>query len=66
MEERLSVGTDGRTLSYEFLLEDPEFLLEPVSGKAVWDYRPDLEPTAAACDLDSARRFLEPDDQGAR
>lgn len=62
MEERLSVGDDGKTLRYEFLLEDPEYLLEPVSGKAVWDYRPDLEPTAAECDLDSARRFLQPDD----
>lgn len=66
MEERLSLGEDGKTLNYEFLLEDPDFLLEPVSGKALWDYRPDLERTGAGCDLDAARRFLQPDDAGIR
>ena len=61
IEERLSLGSDGRTLNYEFVLEDPEYFRSPLTGSAVWDYRPDLEPTAGvACDLESARRFLTP------
>lgn len=60
IEERLSVGEGGKTLSYEFVLEDPDYLVEPVAGKAVWDYRPDLEPVAVECDLEAARRFLRP------
>lgn len=60
IEERLSPGADGKTLRYAFVLEDPDYLLAPVTGTAVWDYRPDLEPTAAECDLEAARRFLEP------
>ena len=60
IEESLSLAEDGKTLSYEFVLEDPEYLREPLTGRAVWDYRPDLEPTAVACDLEAARRFLEP------
>lgn len=60
IEERLSLGEDGKTLNYEFVLEDPDYLLEPVAGKAIWDYRPDLEPVAIECDLEAARRFLQP------
>ena len=56
--ERLFLNEDGRALTYEFKLEDPDYLLEPVTGKAIWDYRPDLEPSGLPCSLDSARRPL--------
>jgi hypothetical protein len=62
IEERLSLGDDGKTLNYEFMLEDPENLLAPVAGGGVWDYRPDLKPSTVECYLDAARRDLEPVD----
>jgi Family of unknown function (DUF6152) len=58
IEERLRPGEDGKTLAYSFRLEDPDFLTEPLLGTAVSDYRPDLEATDAACDLEAAQRFL--------
>jgi hypothetical protein len=59
IEETLTLGRDGKTLEYSFLLEDPEYLVEPIVGTGVWDYRPDLEPSGADCDLEAARRVLE-------
>jgi len=60
IEERLSLGADGITLSYEYRLEDPEYLTEPVTGGGIWDYRPELQPSSLECDLNSARRDLQP------
>ena len=49
---------DGTGLSYSFVLEDPEYLAETVSGETRWDYRPDLQPDDIGCDLESAGRYL--------
>ena len=57
--ERLSLSADGKRISYAFMLEDPEYLTEPVTGNGTWDYRPDLEPQPAECDPEVARRFLD-------
>jgi hypothetical protein len=56
--ERLSLTADRRSLTYEFTLDDPEYLLEPVTGNASWDFRPDLKPSGLPCNLDAARRPL--------
>ena len=56
--ERFSLGADGRHMDYEFTVEDPEYLAEPVRFSTELEYRPDLEPTRLACDLDVARRYL--------
>ncbi|MEE9570883.1 MAG: hypothetical protein V3W02_04190, partial [Gammaproteobacteria bacterium] len=56
--ERFTVAADGTGLSYSFVLEDPEYLAETVSGDSRWDYRPDLEPDDVACDIESAGRYL--------
>ncbi len=56
--ERFTVAADGTGLSYSFVLDDPEYLAETVSGDSRWDYRPDLEPDDVACDLESAGRYL--------
>ena len=60
IEERLSLGDDGKTLNYEFTLEDPEYLQGVASDSYIWDYRPDLQPSTVECFLDAARRDLEP------
>ena len=56
--ERFTLNADGRHLDYEVFLEDPEYLVEPVTYSSQWEYRPELEPTGLACDLDVAQRYL--------
>lgn len=48
--ERYTLSGDGRRLTVDFALEDPEFLAEPFSGSIDWSYRPDLEFFQFACD----------------
>lgn len=57
--ERFGLAPNGRTLQYTFSLDDPEYLTRTVEGSATWAYRPDVEFTPLACDLENARRFLE-------
>jgi hypothetical protein len=56
--ERFELDPDGRSLTYRFELEDPEYLTAPVTGEAEWDYRPDLQPSPEQCAVEYARRFL--------
>jgi hypothetical protein len=55
--ERFSLAEDGRHMNYEFVLEDPDYLAEPLTYRSQLEYRPDLEPTNLACDLETARRY---------
>jgi hypothetical protein len=57
--ERLTRNADGTRIAYHFEVSDPEFLAAPITGDAVWAYRPDLELAQATCDLEAARRFAE-------
>jgi hypothetical protein len=59
--ERFALSADRKHLDYSIVLEDPEYLVEPVSYSSQWEYRPELEPTGLACELDVARRFLTED-----
>lgn len=56
--ERIGLSNDGKRVEYAFVLEDPEFLAEPVRGEGVWDFRPDLVALPNQCDPEIARRFL--------
>jgi hypothetical protein len=56
--ERLTLDADRATLTYEFTVEDPLSLREPVTRSLQWTYRPDLEPTNQQCDAEIATRFL--------
>ncbi len=58
--ERLTLSSDGTSIDYDYVLEDPEYLKSPVSGHSQWAHRPDLQPSESACDIEAARRFLEP------
>ena len=57
--ERISLNADGLSASYTFTLTDPEYLAQAVSISYQWNYRPDVSISSEACDLVSARRFLE-------
>jgi hypothetical protein len=59
MVERLTLAEDRRYLDYKITVEDPEWLTAPIEAASTWEYRPDLEPSGAECDLESARRYLE-------
>ncbi len=56
--ERFSLAGDGRHMNYEVVVEDPDYLAEPVIYTAQLEYQPDLEPTRLACDMETARRYL--------
>jgi hypothetical protein len=56
--EKLTLTHDRRHLDYEFTIDVPAYLVEPATFRATWDYRPDLEPSGAACDPEAARRSL--------
>lgn len=56
--ERLGLTEDRRRLRYEFWVEDPEFLAEPVSFSMVWDHRPDLMLSTEPCDPEVSDRYL--------
>ena len=64
LTERLTLGADSGTLTYEFTVEDRLSLTAPVSRNMQWTYRPDLEPTGQQCDAEIATRFLR--EQSAR
>ncbi len=56
--ERFSLADGGAGMRYEVLVEDPEYIAEPIRFSTTLEYRPDLEPTGLACDVDVARRYL--------
>ena len=58
LTERFELAADGTGIDYSYVMEDPDYLAEPVSGASRWDYRPDLDPDPLPCDLESARRYL--------
>jgi hypothetical protein len=57
--ERLTLAADGLQLRYELTLEDPEYLAAPATYTAMWDHRPDLEPSGMACDPQIAERYRQ-------
>lgn len=58
VEERYRLGDDGMTIELEFMLEDPEYLAEPMVHHRVLKYSPHLEMFPGNCDPESTRRFL--------
>ena len=55
--ERFRLSDDGTQMSYEGVLESPEYLAEPVTWSFVFNNRPELRHSERGCDLESARRF---------
>ncbi len=56
--ERLTLTADRARLDYEFTVEDPFSLTEPVTYRMQWVHRPDLQPSGEACDETIATRFM--------
>ena len=41
----------------DWVIDDPEYMLEPMTGGIVWDYAPDRELMPFGCNPDNARLY---------
>lgn len=55
--ERFTLAADRKHIDYEAIIEDTEYLAEPVTHRSRWDYRPEQEPSNVPCDTEAAGRF---------
>ena len=55
--ERFELSEEGTEISIEFIVEDPEYLAEPMIGGIVWDHAPDREFVPFSCDPEVAQRY---------
>lgn len=56
--ERFTLAADGKSLSYEFVWRDPQYLADALTGTAELTYSPGLAPLGIACDRESATRYF--------
>ena len=56
--ERYRLNENGRRTLVDFVLEDPEYLTEPLIHSRELIYAPQMEISRFDCDLEAARRFL--------
>jgi len=56
--ERYTLGEDGRTLTLEFAMTDPEYLTETVVDDQRYNLNPGYELQEYLCDPETARRHL--------
>ena len=57
--ERFALAADRQSLIYSFVLSDPVYLVEPVTGEMRWLYRPNVGFELIPCDPEATRSFLE-------
>jgi hypothetical protein len=55
--ERYEMTEDGTRLKVDYVIEDPEYMAEPLTGGIVWDYAPDREMMPFECNLENARLY---------
>jgi len=56
--ERYRLSDDGTQIFVEFMLEDPEYILEPLTHSREMLYRPGADMSPFNCDLEATRRFV--------
>jgi len=55
--ERYQLSQDGTRLLINFVLEDPDYLAEPLTVSTEWDFAPTLQLLRFGCTPEQARRF---------
>jgi len=55
--ERYQLSEDGTQLQIDYVIEDPEYLVDPMTGSMAWSYAPNREPMPFGCDPENARLF---------
>jgi hypothetical protein len=58
--ETYRLADDGRIIELTFMLEDPEYLAEPMTHARNLKYSPHLEMFVGGCDEQATSRFVEP------
>ena len=56
--ERYRLSDDGTRIFVEFVLEDPEYILEPLTHSRELLYRPEADMSPFDCDMESTQRFV--------
>ena len=56
--ERYRLSDDGTRIFVEFMLEDSEYILEPLTYSREMLYRPEADMSPFNCDLEATRRFV--------
>jgi hypothetical protein len=56
--ERYQLSEDGARLLISVVLEDPDYLAEPLTFSTEWEFAPTLQLMRFACEPTQARRFL--------
>jgi len=59
--ERYTLSDDGTTVRLDYVIEDPEYLTEPVTGTINWRHAPHLALLPYNCDPAVSRRFVAED-----
>jgi hypothetical protein len=57
--ERFVLSEDRKSLTYEFTLEDPDWMTGPVKHSVRWDYHPEITPSNTKCDAAAASRYMK-------
>jgi hypothetical protein len=57
--ERFTPSPDRTRITYTYEVEDPEYLVEPMTGSIQLVHRPDLVLVSVPCDPEAAARYLE-------
>jgi len=55
--ERYRLSEDRTELLIDYVIEDPEYMVDPMTGSMAWNYAPDREPMPFGCDPDNARLY---------
>lgn len=56
--ERYRLSDDKSRLSLSTVVEDPDYLAEPLTVSTMWDYAPQQKLLRFACDRERSRRYL--------
>jgi hypothetical protein len=56
--ERYQLSDDKTRLVISSVVEDPDYLVEPLTMTMEWDYAPQLRPLRFGCDREQAQRYL--------
>ena len=55
--ERYRLSEDRTQLLIDYVIEDPEYMVDPMTGSMAWSYAPDRVPMPFECDPENARLY---------
>jgi len=55
--ERYGLSEDRTQLNIDYVVDDPEYMVEPMTGEIFWDYAPDRAFEPFGCDSENARLY---------